>query len=60
MSDFTYLWPKPARKCPDCGDKLQSKTPGEFVMCGCPSQCFVDQTEYYERVGGHSIPVLEV
>ena len=49
--------------CPDCGYKLQSKRPGQFVMCKCPTSCFVDQDNiklgdgWYGRYGGHKIPV---
>ena len=52
-----YMWPRPPRMCPDCGARLQSKRPGEFVSCGCPTECFVDQTPHYERYGGHKKPV---
>ena len=49
--------------CPDCKTKLQSSRDGEFVQCGCPTSCFVDQSKvwlhdgWYGRFGGHKIPV---
>lgn len=43
-------------QCPDCRDIIFSRSPGEFVRCSCEA-CFVDQTEYYIRVGGPAEPV---
>ena len=45
-------------KCPKCGDEIASKWPGDFVVCTC-GECFVDQTEYYIRVGGFPEEVKE-
>lgn len=59
---MTDLW-NPPMMCPECKTKLQSTYSGEFVMCKCPAQCFVDQTAtkvgkvYFSRGGGHSFPV---
>ena len=33
-----------------CGDVLQSRWSGEFVMCMCGSS-FIDSTEHYSRFG---------
>ena len=50
---------KPAvYKCPYCSARLVSSYPGEFVQCHCVTECFVDQTEDYIRLGGHKQPVL--
>jgi hypothetical protein len=41
--------------CPSCGEAISSSHPGEFVQCGCYSETsgiYVDQTEYYCRIGG--------
>ena len=43
-------------KCPDCGDVFASSHSGEWVACKC-GKCFVDQTEYYIRVGGNAQPL---
>ncbi len=40
--------------CTDCNDIIQSKYSGEFVACSC-GESFVDQTEYYTRMGGHCV-----
>ena len=42
-------------QCKICNSIISSSYPGEFVSCKCPreSQIFVDQTEYYIRLGGN-------
>ena len=37
-------------QCMHCGDVLQSRWSGEFVMCMCGCR-FIDSTEHYSRFG---------
>ena len=37
-------------KCKTCSDLMYSKYPGHFCTCSCGN--FIDQTEYYTRMGG--------
>jgi hypothetical protein len=39
-------------QCEKCETLLQSKFPGQFVVCEC-GESFVDQTKYYSRYGGY-------
>lgn len=38
-------------KCLKCGDIIESDGKGKWVECSCHS-CYIDETEYYCRVGG--------
>lgn len=42
-------------QCQFCGGKIHSTYPGEFVRCGC-TKSFVDETEFYTRLGGDLMP----
>lgn len=44
-------WPPKPVWCVECGTKLRSKFPGEFVQCKC-GKAFADQTPHYHRYGG--------
>lgn len=44
----------PVMMCPECNTKLQSRYRGEFVMCKCPNEAFVDQVGEYSRYGAMS------
>ena len=46
-------------RCKKCDDTLQSKYPGEFVMCSCEA-LYVDQTPYYVRIGGNMEDIEEI
>lgn len=39
-------------KCLKCGDTIESNGRGKWVQCSCHS-CYIDETEYYCRVGGN-------
>ena len=43
--------PKPV-ECAKCGDKIHSRTEGEFRTCKCGA-ISVDQTRYYSRYIGN-------
>jgi hypothetical protein len=51
-------WNPDVYECPNCKDEVYSKSPGHFAACRCyrneehNTGGFVDQTEYYIRVGG--------
>jgi len=45
-------------ECDYCKDKLRSEKPGHFVECKC-GRSFVDETEYYVRLGGSLTKVEE-
>ena len=38
-------------KCLKCGDAIESDGYGKWIQCSCKS-CYIDETEYYCRVGG--------
>ena len=40
--------------CLNCKTKMQSSYSGEFVPCKC-GLSFVDQTHFYDRVGGQAV-----
>jgi len=42
-------------KCQTCGHKLQSRYSGDFQMCKCGEESFVDQTRHYTRLGGKAV-----
>ena len=48
--------------CRDCGTKIKSEYPGHFSVCGCPKEdyIFIDQTEYYIRLGGKPEKFIKV
>lgn len=43
-------------ECQECKDTIHSSYSGEFVTCSC-GKSFVDQTEYYTRLGGDVVPI---
>jgi hypothetical protein len=45
-------------QCQDCNDIIQSTHSGEWVACKC-GKSFVDETEYYVRVGSNAQPYIE-
>lgn len=38
-------------RCKHCGDIIESKWSGDWVQCSC-KKIYVDETEYYCRIGG--------
>lgn len=41
-------------RCKDCDSLVSSAYPGKFTSCKCPENdyVYIDQTEFYCRVGG--------
>jgi len=42
-------------ECQECKGKMHSTYSGEYVRCNC-GKSFVDETEYYARLGGNLMP----
>ena len=40
-------------RCLNCKDIIESDGFGKFVQCKC-GQCYIDETQYYCRIGGLS------
>lgn len=39
-------------RCKNCGDIIESDGRGKWVQCSC-KKVYVDETEYYCRIGGN-------
>lgn len=46
-------------KCKKCGDILEGDKKGTFIMCSCKS-CYIDETNYYCRIGGEPQNIEEI
>lgn len=44
-------------ECQECKNKIHSRFSGEFVRCPC-GKSYVDETEYYTRLGGDKMPIF--
>lgn len=45
-------WKPLTYQCKDCGDFIASRWSGDWQRCSCPDYIYIDQTEYYTRMGG--------
>ena len=49
-------------ECAICHKQISSSYPGEWVKCDCPmDECiYIDQTEYYTRLGGDLDQIIHI
>lgn len=49
-------------ECRVCGARISSSYPGEWVKCDCEwdHMIYIDQTEYYTRLGGDMDQIIEI